>query len=94
MSYQIYDTGSSLRFVNDDGFFYLMKHHISSIRYVPDNMLRIDTGSGCCMHSIYLQADHVIQPANWGAENLANTLNQWMTNFLQGYPNDDPPPLE
>ncbi|MBN8877065.1 MAG: hypothetical protein J0I32_05920 [Sphingobacteriales bacterium] len=92
MSYQIFDTGSSLRFVNDDGFFYLMKHHIRSIRYVPDNLLRIDTG--CCMHSIYIQADHVTQPANWGAEDLASILNNWMTLFLQGYPPDITPPVE
>jgi hypothetical protein len=92
MSYQIYDTGSSIRFVSDDGFFFLMKHHIKSIRYVQDNILRIDTG--CCMQSIYLQADHVSDPGDGGAENLANILNQWMTNFLQGYPSVVEPPME
>ncbi|MFN4313304.1 MAG: hypothetical protein ACK4E0_03350 [Chitinophagaceae bacterium] len=92
MSYQIFDTGSSIRFISDDGFFFLMKHHIRSIRYVAENMLRIDTG--CCMHNIYLQADHVSEPTTFGAEHLAGILNQWVTTFLQGYPDNGPGPIE
>lgn len=92
MSYQITDIGSSIRFNSEDGFFFLMKHHIKSIRHLRDNMICIDTG--CCMHSIYLQADKVSEPSNLGAEQLAARLNNWMTTFLQGYASVETPSNE
>lgn len=90
MSYQISDTGASLRFISEAGFFFLMKHHIKSIQYIRENTIRINTG--CCMHSIYLDADHVTLPVNDGAEHLVQLLNHWITIFLQGYePVVEPP---
>lgn len=90
MSYQINDTGASLRFTSGDGFFFLMKHHIKAIRYVRDNMIKVDTG--CCFGSLFIHANQVTVPVNTGADNLAQILNGWITNFLQGYP--DPGPVE
>ncbi len=84
MSYQITDTGASIRFANPDGFFYLLKHHIKGIRMVNYNMIRIDTG--CCLHSIFIDASQVETPLNTGGEDLAGTLNDWLTTFLKGYP--------
>lgn len=92
MGYELFNTGASIRFVSDDGFFFLMKHHIKSIRYVRDNMIRIDTG--CCMHSLYLQAHQVVYPGHDGAENLAMILNGWITGFLQHPPAPDPGQVE
>lgn len=90
MSYQIFDTGASMRFVSEEGFFFLMKNHVKSIQYVRDNMIRIDTG--CCMHSIFLQAHHVSLPMNDGAEDLIQILNGWITTFLN--PPVVHPPME
>ena len=92
MSYQIINTGASLRFISEGGFFFLMKHHIKSIQHIRENMIRINTG--CCFHSIYINADQVSEPANGSGEELAATLNQWTTSFLQGYPNPAPGSLE
>lgn len=93
MSYEIIDTGASIRFIGDEGFFYLMKHQIKSIQQVRDNMIRIDTG--CCFHSVFIQAHHVTHPETYGAEHLAQLLNAWTSEFLQGYPSPpDPGPSE
>lgn len=46
------------------------------------------------MHSIYIDADQVAEPATGSAEQLADTLNQWTTSFLQGYPPTIPGSLE
>lgn len=92
MSYQITNTGASLRFISGDGFFFLMKHHIKSIHHIRDSVIRINIG--CCMHSIYIDADQVAEPATGSAEQLADTLNQWTTSFLQGYPPTIPGSLE
>lgn len=92
MSYEIINTGASLRFISEEGFFFLMKHHIKSIQHIRENVIRINTG--CCIHSIYINADQVSQPATGSAEQLAETLNQWTTSFLQGYPPTIPGSLE
>jgi hypothetical protein len=83
MSYEITDTGASIRFISEEGFFYLMKHHIKSIQHVRENMVRIDTG--CCLHSIFIQAKYVSIPVNFGGEHLAAVLNNWTTSFLKGF---------
>ncbi|NCT73992.1 MAG: hypothetical protein GXC78_05635 [Chitinophagaceae bacterium] len=95
MSYQIIDTGASIRFISDDGFFYLMKHQIKSIQTIRENIVRIDTGGGCCMHSIFIQVESVISPPISGTEQLMQLLNEWTSDFLQGYPDPpDPGPIE
>ncbi|OJW31529.1 MAG: hypothetical protein BGO54_13790 [Sphingobacteriales bacterium 46-32] len=88
MSYQINDTGASLRFTSGDGFFFVMKHHIKAIRYVRDDMIKVDTG--CCFDSLFIHASQVTIPDNTGANNLADILNGWTTQFLQGYPEPGP----
>lgn len=92
MSYNIEDTGASLRFTSDDGFFFLMKNDIKAIRFVRDGMIKIDTG--CCFNSIFIYQHQVSSPASGNALDLATILNQWVTVFLQGYPDPPTPPSE
>lgn len=87
MSYIIADTGASLRFTSNDGFFYLMKHDIKNISPVRDDLLKIDTG--CCFNSIFIYASQVTQPFHMDGPHLVHILNTWITTFLQGFP---PPP--
>ncbi len=89
MSYNIQNTGASLRFTSDDGFFFLMKNDIRAIRHVREGMIKIDTG--CCFNSIFIYQHNVLSPYSDDALHLATILNQWVTEFLQGYP--DPPPV-
>lgn len=84
MAYNIQNTGASLRFTSDDGFFFLMKNDIKAIKYVREDMIKIDTG--CCFNSIFIYQRQVSSPASTNAIGLANILNQWVTSFLQGYP--------
>lgn len=84
MSYQIIDTGASLRFVHEAGYFYIMKHHIKGIRQLRDDIIRIDTG--CCLHSVFIHSDQVSEPVHADTQSLASILNTWITSFLQGYP--------
>lgn len=84
MSYNIQNTGASLRFTSDDGFFFLMKNDIRSIRFVRDDMIKIDTG--CCFNSIFIYQHQVSSPCTADALQLASILNYWVTTFLQGYP--------
>ena len=86
----IQDTGASLRFISDGGFFFLMKNDIKAIRFVRDNMIKIDTS--CCFNSIFIYQHQVSSPFAFDALELATILNGWVTSFLQGYP--DPPPSE
>ena len=88
MSYNIQNTGASLRFTSDDGFFFLMKNDIKAIKYVREDMIKIDTG--CCFNSIFIYQRQVSSPYAPDALSLATILNGWVTTFLQGYP--DPPP--
>ena len=93
MSYNIEDTGASLRFTSDDGFFFLMKNDIKAIRFVRDDMIKIDTGS--CFNSIFIYKSQVSAPSAVDALGLATILNEWVTSFLQGYPDPPPPgPIE
>ncbi len=88
MSYQITDTGASIRFVNDDGFFYLMKHDIKSISAIRDELLKIETGG--CLHNLFINVGHVTEPAHTGPDNLANIMNLWITEFMRPPVPEDP----
>lgn len=85
MSYIIQNTGASLRFTSDDGFFFLMKNHIKAIQYVRDDMIKIDTSS--CFNSIFIYKSQVSSPVAVTALELSTILNDWVTEFLKGYPN-------
>lgn len=76
MSYYIEDTGASLRFTSEDGFFFLMKKDINAIRFVRDGLIMVDTG--CCFNNIFIYVHQVSSPLADDAEELANTLNSWM----------------
>ncbi len=87
MSYNIQNLGASLYFTStsNDGFFLLMKSDIKAIRFVRDDMIKIDTG--CCFNSIFIYQHQVLSPFAMNALELTAILNQWLTTFLQGYPN-------
>jgi hypothetical protein len=89
MSYIIEDTGASIRFTGSDGFFFLMKTDIKSIRSIRDDMIKIDTG--CCFTSIFIYPSSVTAPAASSALHLADILNNWITVFLNGFQDSDSP---
>lgn len=89
MSYIIQDTGASIRFTSSDGFFFLMKTDIKAIRFVRDDMIKIDTG--CCFNSIFIYQSSVTVPVASSGLQLAGILNDWITVFLNGFQDTDYP---
>jgi hypothetical protein len=79
MSYQIINTGSSLRFTSDDGFFFLLKHDIKAIKYVSDDLIKIETGF--CCNGIFIYQSSVSIPFANNATELTAILSGWLKEF-------------
>lgn len=79
MSYQIFNTEASLRFTSDDGFFFLLKPEIKAIKYVSEDLIKIETGS--CCNCIFIYQISVSVPFADNAMELAAILNEWLRGF-------------
>ncbi|MEO7982935.1 MAG: hypothetical protein ABI688_02525 [Bacteroidota bacterium] len=78
MSYQIYDTGTSIRFVRDGKESFVIKNTVTKISVIRENVIKIGTGS--CLSSIYIRYQEVSIPFTFSVLELVNYLNTWITN--------------
>lgn len=89
MSYQIFNSGASIRFTHPDGQVLILKQCIRQIAVIGDGIIKIDTGQ--MFRTIFFRHENVSVPVSGSADALATVLNNWITDCLCTPPT---PPME
>jgi hypothetical protein len=80
MSYQIFNSGASIRFTDPDGEVMIYKQTIRQIAVIGDGIIKIDTGEK--FRTIFFRHENVSVPVSGSAVALTSVLNNWLTDCL------------
>ena len=80
MNYQLVDNGASIRIVSDAGEKLLIKRHVTQVRVINGQTIKIDTGQP--LSAVYISFALVTNPSLGNAVSLRDWLNIVITSCV------------
>jgi len=80
MSYELTNNGASIKIVNESLAKLVMKHHISEVSLIRQNIIKITRAN--LLETIYLPYAEVELPVTLSAVALRDQVNTWITDCV------------